>query len=229
VNRVFLSTFSPAQTYFNGCYFGRSGVPIITTSQFAMNSYITDMDKCIFDAGTRLNYEGTNLQGSWNDLIMRSVDTAFPALLLGFAGSSTFHPTRLLRYVSARLLSIDWECAGDCLWAGGGSEIHIAANWSCDGVQRLFQLRDNAQILTSWDPLTVSGTVTAASVLETGACAQSGNLGAAVSWSTAAATLSNTSTPGDDIVIGGNPATSWASLPQTDYALGNSSQGCRGQ
>jgi len=229
VNGFFLSSAPKTTTIFSGCYFGRSGVPTVTTTQFVLASEQTTFDRCFFDVGTRFNYEGINIAGQWSDLIMRSADTSLPAFLAGFAGTSTFYPTRLLRYVSVKFSAVDWECAGDCIWAGAGAAVHIGADWSCDNVQRLFQLRNNAQILTSWDPVTITGTVTAASVLETGACAQSGNLGAAVNWSTAAATLANTSSAGDDIIIGGNPVTSWASLPETDYALGNASQGCRGQ
>lgn len=229
VNGFFLATSPKTTLSFSGCYFGRIGVPTITTSQFALESEQADFERCLFDVGTRFNYEGVNISGEWSDLIMRSADTSMPAFLAGFAATSTFYPTRLLRYVSVKFLAVDWECTGDCIWAGAGAAVHIGADWSCDNVQRLFQLRNNAQILISWDPITISGTVTAASVLETGACAQSGNLGAAVNWSTAAATLTNASSAGDDIIIGGNAVTSWAALPETDYALGNASQGCRGQ
>lgn len=122
------------------------------------------------------------------------------------------------------LYSMDFRCAGEtCILPYPAADLEIYLISVSAAIFIDATLAANAVIRTTAgvNPGHITGTVTGTRAVALGAGAQGIGLEAGCSGS-----LANSSTPGADIVVGGNAVVAWAALPTNDSAAG-SPQFCR--
>ena len=249
-NRFFPSVLDV--TTFSGCYFlggsyGRIDSLQYTTSTSLSNCYIRretansfTSSVIWFSNSTRVGFNGTYIRDTslnvttgqyWN--LGGVYDTTLasrPKITFGGDDINTSHG-------AGPAVGVSYFGAVDMIGPGIGLQmVNTSIRYSVGSGNLTFDGVTNPMTLSShsyWGHLTATtlGTCTAPVVI--GPMSMTGsaftNTPTAAGIAGWAGLVTNTASPGQEVQVGANPVTTFASLPQTDFALGNLSIGAVGK
>lgn len=226
----------------SGCYIESSGVQMVCNSEISgsINNCIIEKSATAFSGASWIAgaVRGGSQETYFKEMSLNVTKgqyfniggifestTSIPKLVTGTDNTSTSHgagPSVGISYFGGIDFigpGVAMQLVNTSVRASAGS-----GNFTFDGVS-------NPLILASgsfWGHLNVTaiGTCTAPVIVGTKSMTGNGNVTNQTGPGIAGWTVTNTATPGAEVVVGANPGTTtFAALPQTDLALGNTSIG----